>query len=188
MIAPSIDQGVAARGYGSLAQLVEQLTFNQLVAGSIPARPTSFAGPSRQRARQTRLKTNRQCVRCCASEDSALPIYEYECKDCGHRLEKLQQMTDDPLRHCPACASAGLQRLISAVAFRLKGSGWYETDFKEKQSRKNLANGDDPPKRAEGDKDKAARGKQDRAEPRGAADKTKRAGAGDTAAAPQAGG
>jgi putative FmdB family regulatory protein len=66
-----------------------------------------------------------------------MPIYEYQCKSCGHRLEKLQRMNDPVLTDCPACAKSELKRLVSAAAFRLKGSGWYETDFK-KDGKKNL--------------------------------------------------
>ena len=66
-----------------------------------------------------------------------MPIYEYRCRSCGHELEKLQRMSDPALTDCPACNASELQRLVSAAAFRLKGSGWYETDFK-KGSKKNL--------------------------------------------------
>lgn len=59
-----------------------------------------------------------------------MPIYEYQCKDCNHRLEALQKISDGPLTVCPACSRAGLVRLVSASSFRLKGGGWYETDFK----------------------------------------------------------
>ncbi|MEJ2400091.1 MAG: zinc ribbon domain-containing protein [Xanthomonadales bacterium] len=59
-----------------------------------------------------------------------MPIYEYQCQSCGHRLEKLQRMSDAPLTDCPDCGEAALQRLVSAAGFRLKGGGWYETDFK----------------------------------------------------------
>ena len=72
-----------------------------------------------------------------------MPIYEYECHVCGHRLEKLQKISDQPLTDCPACGQPGLKKLVSAVAFRLSGSGWYETDFKDEKSRRNLAKGDD---------------------------------------------
>lgn len=67
-----------------------------------------------------------------------MPIYEYECKACGHRLEKLQKISAAPLTDCPACAAAALDRLVSAAGFRLAGGGWYETDFKS-DGRKNLA-------------------------------------------------
>ena len=66
-----------------------------------------------------------------------MPIYEYQCKSCGHELEKLQRMSDPVLTDCPACSQSELKRLVSASRFRLKGSGWYETDFK-KENKKNL--------------------------------------------------
>ena len=59
-----------------------------------------------------------------------MPLYEYQCSDCGHRLEALQKMSDDPLVYCPECNAPSLKKLISAAAFHLKGTGWYETDFK----------------------------------------------------------
>jgi putative FmdB family regulatory protein len=67
-----------------------------------------------------------------------VPIYEYQCKSCAHELEKLQRMSDDNLVDCPECDQPALKRLVSAAAFRLKGSGWYETDFK-KDNKRNLA-------------------------------------------------
>lgn len=68
-----------------------------------------------------------------------MPIYEYACQQCGHELEALQKMSDDPLKDCPECGKAELKKLISAVGFQLKGSGWYETDFKNKPSKKPAA-------------------------------------------------
>lgn len=59
-----------------------------------------------------------------------MPIYEYQCKACGHRQETIQKMSDNPLVDCPACDKPELKKLLSAPAFRLKGGGWYETDFK----------------------------------------------------------
>lgn len=70
-----------------------------------------------------------------------MPIYEYECEQCGHALEALQKMSDDPLKTCPKCNHDTLRKKISAAAFRLKGSGWYETDFKSGK-KKNLAGGE----------------------------------------------
>lgn len=67
-----------------------------------------------------------------------MPIYEYRCAACGHELEALQKFSDPTLTDCPACGQAALKRLISAVGFRLKGGGWYETDFKS-GNRRNLA-------------------------------------------------
>jgi len=69
-----------------------------------------------------------------------MPIYEYKCEACEHELEALQKMSDDPLKDCPACSAASLKKHISAAGFRLKGSGWYETDFKS-GSKKNLSDG-----------------------------------------------
>lgn len=71
-----------------------------------------------------------------------MPIYEYRCESCAHELEKLQKMSEDKLVDCPECGQPALRRLISAVAFRLKGSGWYETDFK-KDNQRNLAESSD---------------------------------------------
>ena len=68
-----------------------------------------------------------------------MPIYEYRCSACGHHLEALQKMTEAPLRKCPECGKSQLKRLVSAPQFRLKGSGWYETDFKNKsETKRNL--------------------------------------------------
>ena len=59
-----------------------------------------------------------------------MPIYEYKCSDCEHELEKLQRMSDTPLTDCPECGKPALKKMVSAAGFRLTGSGWYETDFK----------------------------------------------------------
>lgn len=66
-----------------------------------------------------------------------MPIYEYRCESCGLELEKIQKVSDPPIRDCPGCGKASLNKLISAGAFRLKGGGWYETDFKTGR-KKNL--------------------------------------------------
>ena len=67
-----------------------------------------------------------------------MPLYEYRCDDCEHEFEALQKMSDEPLVHCPACDEATLRKLVSAAGFRLKGDGWYETDFKSGNKR-NIA-------------------------------------------------
>jgi len=67
-----------------------------------------------------------------------VPIYEYRCESCEHRLEKLQKMSEGDLVDCPECKRPTLKRLVSAAAFRLKGGGWYETDFKQ-DNKRNLA-------------------------------------------------
>ncbi|HHJ14379.1 MAG TPA: zinc ribbon domain-containing protein [Gammaproteobacteria bacterium] len=71
-----------------------------------------------------------------------MPIYEYQCTACGEELEKLQKMSDPPLTECPACGKSALQKKVSAAGFRLKGGGWYETDFKGSGRQKNVAKGD----------------------------------------------
>jgi putative FmdB family regulatory protein len=69
-----------------------------------------------------------------------MPIYEYECQNCKFYTEVIQKISDAPLTKCPSCGKEKLQKLISAPVFRLKGAGWYETDFKsEKEARRNLA-------------------------------------------------
>lgn len=70
-----------------------------------------------------------------------MPIYEYRCESCGHQLEALQKLSDAPLTDCPACAQPQLSKQVSAAGFRLKGGGWYETDFKS-SGKKNLAAAD----------------------------------------------
>lgn len=75
-----------------------------------------------------------------------MPIYEYRCQACGHELEKLQKLSDAPLVDCPACGEPALTKLISAAGFRLKGGGWYETDFK-KDGKRNLAGESDGAKK-----------------------------------------
>lgn len=84
-----------------------------------------------------------------------MPIYEYQCKECEHYLDALQKVGDEPMLTCPSCGKESLKRLVSAPRFRLKGKGWYETDFKTGNKR-NLA-GDDN-KSAPADKKKAATG------------------------------
>ena len=67
-----------------------------------------------------------------------MPIYEYQCRQCGHELEALQKHSEAPLVDCPSCHESSLQKLVSAASFRLKGAGWYETDFKS-GDKKHLA-------------------------------------------------
>ncbi len=67
-----------------------------------------------------------------------MPFYEYQCRACGYEFEALQKMGDEPLTECPACHKAELRKKVSAAAFRLKGGGWYETDFKS-GDKKNVA-------------------------------------------------
>jgi putative FmdB family regulatory protein len=88
-----------------------------------------------------------------------MPFYEYQCKNCGHDLEAMQKISDAPLKKCPHCGKSQLQRLMSAPVFRLKGAGWYETDFKgDKENQRNLADRPDADVPAEVAKDLAKDG------------------------------
>ena len=79
-----------------------------------------------------------------------MPFYEYQCSHCGHHEEVLQSISDKPLKKCPNCGKNGLKKLMSAPVFRLKGSGWYETDFKsDKDKQRNLAGPDKEDSKAE---------------------------------------
>jgi len=66
-----------------------------------------------------------------------MPIYEYQCAECGFQKEVLQKISDEPLTVCPQCGQPAMKKMVSAAAFRLKGGGWYETDFKS-GDRKNV--------------------------------------------------
>ena len=81
-----------------------------------------------------------------------MPIYDYECKNCGHVFDVLQKMSDDPLTECPECGKPDLRKLLSAPNFHLKGGGWYETDFKTDKKRSAAEDGDGSSKAADGDK------------------------------------
>lgn len=65
-----------------------------------------------------------------------MPIYEYQCKACGHTFDTIQSFSEEPLTDCPVCKEPALKKLISASAFHLKGSGWYVTDFKNPPAKK----------------------------------------------------
>jgi putative FmdB family regulatory protein len=72
-----------------------------------------------------------------------MPFYEYQCRACGHQLEALQKVSDPVLKKCPSCGKNQLTKLVSAPVFRLKGGGWYETDFKtDKENKRNLVETD----------------------------------------------
>ena len=104
-----------------------------------------------------------------------MPIYEYQCRKCEHLFDALQKINEEPLVDCPSCGENTLKRLISAPNFRLKGKGWYETDFK-KENQKNLADAkedkslktedkdtkkkSDSPEKKEAIKDKAPKDKE----------------------------
>jgi putative FmdB family regulatory protein len=78
-----------------------------------------------------------------------MPFYEYECQSCKFYVEEMQKVSDPPLVKCPSCGKRTLRKLVSAPVFRLKGSGWYETDFKsDKEDKRNLAIEREEPKAA----------------------------------------
>src|SRR5450631_3876972 len=95
----------------------------------------------------------RRSLYCCAlgpvrtpDNRKDMPFYEYQCKSCGHELEAMQKVSEPPLRKCPHCGKSQLQRLMSAPVFRLKGGGWYETDFKgDRDNQRNLADRPEEP-------------------------------------------
>ena len=68
-----------------------------------------------------------------------MPIYEYACRSCDHAFETMHKASESPLKDCPECGEPELKKLLSAPVFRLKGSGWYETDFKSGDKKRNLA-------------------------------------------------
>lgn len=78
-----------------------------------------------------------------------MPIYEYECKNCGYRFERLQKISDEPLKICPECQKSQLTKLISNTSFQLKGTGWYVTDFKDKKPEKTKESLEKKPKTQE---------------------------------------
>jgi putative FmdB family regulatory protein len=89
-----------------------------------------------------------------------MPFYEYLCKSCGHELEAMQKVSDSPLKKCPDCGKPQLERLMSAPVFRLKGGGWYETDFKgDKDNQRNIADRPDADSAKDADKAKDDKGK-----------------------------
>ena len=67
-----------------------------------------------------------------------MPIYEFQCQACGTEIEVLQKISDPHITDCEACGKAEMKKKVTAAAFRLSGAGWYETDFKEGNKKKNL--------------------------------------------------
>jgi putative FmdB family regulatory protein len=70
-----------------------------------------------------------------------VPLYEYQCKDCGHRFEKIQKFSDPLVTDCPKCGKKSVEQMISAPAVQFKGSGWYVTDYASKKSGASSGNG-----------------------------------------------
>lgn len=75
-----------------------------------------------------------------------MPIYVFRCEDCGEKFDRLQKLSDADPDTCPHCGKRHVRRQVTAPAFRLAGSGWYETDFKsDKEKKHNLAGDGDKP-------------------------------------------
>ncbi len=71
-----------------------------------------------------------------------MPIYAFECAECGHAFDRLQKLSDPDPETCPSCGRPAVKRQVTAPSFRLAGGGWYETDFKKDGDKKrNLADG-----------------------------------------------
>ena len=83
-----------------------------------------------------------------------MPIYEYQCTQCGYQTEVLQKISDNPLKDCPECGKPTMKKMVTAAAFRLKGGGWYETDFKSGK-KKNVHDTGDASKSDSKSSDKA---------------------------------
>jgi len=103
-----------------------------------------------------------------------MPFYEYECQDCKFYTELMQKISDPPLEKCPSCGKKTMQKLISAPNFRLKGGGWYETDFKgDGENKRNLAGADKEESKTETTADSAAKPTETKAESKPAATESK---------------
>jgi len=89
-----------------------------------------------------------------------MPFYEYECKACKYYTEVMQKISDAPLSKCPSCGKRALKKLVSAPVFRLKGAGWYETDFKsDKENKRNLLGSEKDEPKSESKPESKAEGK-----------------------------
>ena len=101
-----------------------------------------------------------------------MPFYEYECTNCKFYVEALQKISEAPLKQCPSCKKQTLKRLVSAPVFRLKGGGWYETDFKsDQEGQRNLAKGEEAEAKPADEKADKADKAEKPAEPKKEADK-----------------
>ena len=95
-----------------------------------------------------------------------MPLYEYQCKKCGHRFERIQKFSDPPVKKCPECGGK-VEQLISAPTVQFKGSGWYVTDYAKKSSgaskseSKSESDGKGDSAKESGSKDKDSGAKKD---------------------------
>ena len=113
-----------------------------------------------------------------------MPIYEYACRTCTHRFETIQKAAEDPLRDCPECGEPALKKLLSAPVFRLKGGGWYETDFKTGDKRNVVESGDS---KKDGDANGGGGGEEGKKDAAATGESKTKPAAGDDAAAPTKG-
>ena len=90
-----------------------------------------------------------------------MPIYDYKCSKCEHEIEVIQKINDKPKKVCPKCNKKGLKKQVSAPSFRLKGGGWYETDFKT-GSKKNLVQSNEPKPKKKEQENKSIKQKQEK--------------------------
>ena len=113
-----------------------------------------------------------------------MPIYAFRCEACGHSFDRLQKLSDADPAECPECGKPAVKRQVTAPAFRLAGSGWYETDFKSgKDKKRNLAGSDEPPKK----QGESGGGKPEPAPPKPAESSTSKAAASVSPAPPSGG-
>jgi len=119
-----------------------------------------------------------------------MPLYEYECKKCHHRFEKIQKFSDKMVKKCPQCGGP-VEQMISAPAVQFKGSGWYVTDYAKKSSSQGSTGGgesgskdgkdkkDDKPKsetsKSDGSKSDSAKSESSKSEPSSKESASKRA-------------
>jgi putative FmdB family regulatory protein len=100
-----------------------------------------------------------------------MPIYAFECAACGHRFDRLQKMADPDPSACPHCGADAVKRQLTAPAFRLAGSGWYETDFKKDgDKKKNLVEGAKSPGESKPAESKPAESKPAESKPAAASE------------------
>src|SRR5690242_9185974 len=103
-----------------------------------------------------------------------MPFYEYECQNCKFYTELMQKISDPPLEKCPSCGKKTMQKLISAPNFRLKGGGWYETDFKgDNENKRNLAGAEKEEAKTETATESAAKSTDTKPESKPAATESK---------------
>ena len=120
-------------------------------------------------------------------DNNAMPFYEYECANCKFYTEVMQKISDPPLEKCPSCGKKALKKLVSAPVFRLKGGGWYETDFKsDKEGKRNIADREEPAAKSE--ESKTADSKPADSKPAAAGESAGKGATAGTEAAPKAAG